>query len=253
MPRAANRGSPTRRASPLARFNPTNSKSRPRLNSIQERRLCPSKPRLRLETTQRDVFDWYEKNNYRDDGGAIFSPEWQCRLKKWGEEFDSRVSNIHDTIELHQHSPTELELGCLFQAHPILAFSLWHVLQACYELDRLICGTTIPERKEIIKWQDWRPFQYLLSPEIKTSWRDKLRVLSSEAAEPTDNFKREDVVRRLHHIAHAVHTLEEAFATLTSIFKARELEKSCAAWVLDAVQGSIDTRYHLIERTSAPN
>ncbi|KAK9773323.1 hypothetical protein SCAR479_10052 [Seiridium cardinale] len=206
----------TRRTGASVRFDPTNSRKKSRAKSSRYRHA--SKLRVRLETTQRDIFDWYETNEYKEDAGAIFSPEWQGRLTEWGNEFDNgSVSDIHHHIKLLQQNSEELELGHFFQVHPIAAFSLWHVLQACYELDRIICGAQ--NRITIAQWQKWRPFQYLLSLEIRTLWQKRLRILSSEARKSTDKLEREDVARRLQRIAHAVDALEEALLTLTSVFE----------------------------------
>lgn len=73
MSRSAKRRSPIRKVS-------FNSKPKP----IQERRsrvLDSQDPRLRLATTQRAVFDWFEESPY--NGGDVYSPQWQCRLTKW--------------------------------------------------------------------------------------------------------------------------------------------------------------------------
>ncbi|KAI2624155.1 hypothetical protein GGR54DRAFT_563921 [Hypoxylon sp. NC1633] len=252
MALVANTNSPTRRNSPPVRFNSTNSITKSRSKSLQERRTRASKLelqlRLRLETAEKDIFDWYEENKYTEDAGVIYSPEWQGRLIEWGKEFDSSIdSDTPNNIELLRKDPEKLELGLFFQVHPIAAFSLWNVLQACYELDRVICGTTKEDRVKIMEWQKWRPFQYLLSQEVISLWGEKLRVLSSGAKECTDKFEKEKIAERLQDIAQAVQALEQALSTFTSVVDGKRGRKPCPTWVLNRVQESVTERCRHIQ------
>ncbi|KAI1214585.1 uncharacterized protein F4807DRAFT_403846 [Annulohypoxylon truncatum] len=235
---ASSKSSPTRGTSPY--------KSKLRSNSKQNRDIRASKLQIKLETTQRDIFDWYELNEYKNDAGAIFSPEWQGRLIEWGKEFDSNsMSGICDDIKSYEKNPEELELGRLFQAHPVAAFSLWHVLQSCYELDRIICGTTMQNRSDIAEWQKRRPFQYFLSQDIARCWQKNLTDLlsESEAESCTDEFQREKLAKRLQRIAQAIHALKEAIETLTSVFEGRRKELANAFWMLKVVKENVDKRW----------
>ncbi|KAI0889445.1 uncharacterized protein GGS22DRAFT_196962 [Annulohypoxylon maeteangense] len=203
-----------------------------------------SKMQFNLATAQRDIFDWYEKNEYKIDAGAIFSPEWQGRLIEWSKEFDSgSMSDIREDIKLHEKNPEELALERLFQAYPIVAFSLWYVLQSCYELDGIICGTTLQNRTNIAEWRTWRPFRYLLSQDIARCWQKNLHDLFSEATSCTDKFEKEKIDNRLQRISQAIRPLKEAVATLTSVFEGRKKELVYIFWMLKVVQENVDKRW----------
>lgn len=112
-----------------------------------------------MESIQRDIFDWYEEyqeKNTREiwspDAGDILSSERQDRLKGWcsdfGNEFGQDIQVLYDKVDSYKKVPEDLELGLLFLAHPISTFALWHVLQACYKLDKIICGASKNESIE---------------------------------------------------------------------------------------------------------
>jgi hypothetical protein len=250
MPPIANRNRSTRGTRTLLQDDLARHKSSPRSQSIQKRRRRASLPRLGLEHMQRNVFDYYEKNQYQDDAGEIYSPEWRSRLTKWGEEFDGSMETIHDDIKLSRQHPEGLELGRFFQAHPVAGFSLWHVLQACYELDRSVCGVTLLERIKIAEWQNWCPFRYFQSPEVEAFWQKSVDDLSSRISNCSDNFVREEVASRMLRIAHAVHALEGTLSTLISIFDASGSDMDCSSWIIGVVRKGVDNKYQLIKNIS---
>jgi hypothetical protein len=180
---------------------------------------------------------------YNDGPKEIFSPEWHDRLSKWEEDFDLDTKAIYNEIAACRTNPTKLDLGLFFQAHSIPAFSLWHVLQACYELDYLICKAS---REEMMKWHSWRPFRYLLSDEIMGKWEDNLRSFSSEVERSTERHQKEDVATRLHKMEEAVQSLEEALLILRSVFESRRKDMECSYWMLELVQKSVDKRCLII-------
>lgn len=192
---------------------------------------------------QRDVFDWYETNQYKDDAGELFSRDWQSRLARWGQEFEQDTTDLDKTIASCQSRPETLELGQFFQAHSIAAFSLWHVLQACYGLDKVICGRSTPAY-----WENLRPFEYLLSPQIILSWRGHLNSFSSEIEGCNDKIQKEAVAIHLDTLAEKVRFLEEALATLETIFAEKKQEMPCSYWMLSRIQEGVDNRCLEIER-----
>ncbi|KAI1099463.1 hypothetical protein F4804DRAFT_321860 [Jackrogersella minutella] len=193
---------------------------------------------------QRNIFDWYEKNKYEIDAGSIFSPEWEGRLIKWGKEFDGNsMPDICEKIKSHKQNPQDLELGCIFQADPVAAFALWHVLQSCYELDRIIYGTTMQNRTTISEWLERRPFQYLLSEDIASCWQKNLSALLSEADSCTDKFQKENIHKRLQRISQATDVLNEHMATLGSVFEGRKEEPADTFWMVKVVQENVEKRW----------
>lgn len=204
-----------------------------------------------LAFDQRDVFDWYEKNQYKDDAGDIFSAEWECRLTDWSNEFNQDINNVHDRVSRLEQHPENLELGLFFLAHPVAAFSFWHLLQACYELDRRICGTSTRERNELNKWQKMRPFEYLQSPHIMATWGENLVSFSSEVKRSTNNFERETVASRLYAMDEGVQILEEALSILENVFEGKRAKMRCSYWMLNLIREGVNVRCRAIENQIA--
>ncbi|PVH70875.1 hypothetical protein DL98DRAFT_597440 [Cadophora sp. DSE1049] len=201
-----------------------------------------------LASNQRAVFDWYEENQYRDDVGDIFSSKWQCRLTDWRNEFDPDTQNLHDRMLQLKEDPKTLELGLFFVAHSVAAFSLWHLLQACYELDKRICETSISQNKKLAEWQQWRPFQYLLSTDIVSEWGTHLDSLSTQVKPSTNIFKKEIAASRLLAMAEGVQVLEEALSIVTSVFMGKRKDMPCSFWMLDLIREGVDNRCRAIEK-----
>ena len=200
-----------------------------------------------LATDRRAVFDWYEDNRYRHDAGEIFSSEWRCRLTDWRKEFDPDTQNVHDKMRELENDPEALELGLFFAAHSIAAFSFWHLLQACYELDKRICETSVSSSKASAAWQKLRPFEYLLSTNIGSEWGANLDSLSTQI-EPNNNiFTQAIAANRLLAIFHGVRMLEEALAILTSVFTGKQKDMSCSFWVLGFIREGVSNRFRTIE------
>lgn len=207
----------------------------------------------RLSFNQKDVFKWYEENTQQYEGEEIFSPEWKDRLLDWEDRFQYADS---DQIASYKNYPRELDIGLFFQFHPVAAFSLWHVLQACYELDMNICGNNgmsageIEERKRIIGWRNLRIFDYLQAEEIMKTWQNKLFMILGEVEKTQrsdSKVEREDMANRLYGLTQDVQSLENALRTLESVFKKSEDLDACQ-WMLELVRHGVGTRCRAVER-----
>ncbi|KAE8454441.1 hypothetical protein EG329_000063 [Mollisiaceae sp. DMI_Dod_QoI] len=241
MSRSANRRRNVSSPKPCLKSPKKSPRSTPRHSRAPDSRRSSA-------SDQRDVFDWYEKYQYKADAGDIFSPEWQCRLTDWSNEFEQDIENLRDIVAQHEQYPEKLELGLFFLAYPVVAFSLWHLLQACYELDRRICGTSKLGESDIAEWQNWRPFQYLRSTNIMSTWKDNLVSLTSQVERSNDEFKKEAVASRLYTIDEGVGLLEEALSTVESVFdEGKQKSMRCSPWVLDLIHEGVGNRSRAIE------
>jgi hypothetical protein len=235
-------------ASRVRKSSPAKPSKSPRSTPRRSRTHDARTVKPSLASDQRAVFDWYEENQYRDDAGDIFSSEWQCRLTDWRNEFDPDTQNVHDRMLQLKEDPETLELGLFFVAHSVAAFSLWHILQACYELDKRICETSKSQNKKLTQWQQLRPFQYLLSTDIVSEWGTHLDSLSAQVKPSTNIFKKEIAASRLIAMAEGVQVLEEALSILTSVFMGKREAMSCSFWMLDLIREGVDNRCRAIEK-----
>ncbi|RDW56342.1 hypothetical protein BP5796_13253 [Coleophoma crateriformis] len=250
-------GRPLRRTSPPTK--PSSAISKKSLRTTQERHPQVSSPHpqkrheYNLASRQRDIFDWYERCHYNDDAGNIYSPEWQYRLKNWEEEFGQDIESLYHEIASCERMPHQLEIGMLFQVHPIAAFSLWNLLQACYALDKVICGSSTPESDKLQEWQSWRPLQYLLSEDVTATWVDSLAAFSSKIKLSTSKFDKEAEAIRLYEMAEGFQSLEEARKTLVSVFQGNRDNMSCSYWTLNLILTGVNKRCRVIEDNYSSN
>ena len=108
---------------------------------------------------QKQVYKYYD-SRYSDEALDIFSEEWENRIIFWHQRAVNRAAETMSSDELLE----TLDFGSFFLAHPIAAFSLWQVLQACYELDRAVCG----DIKVVNSWEQLKPFEYLRDAGIQS-------------------------------------------------------------------------------------
>ncbi|CAG8958296.1 hypothetical protein HYFRA_00000651 [Hymenoscyphus fraxineus] len=232
--------------------------------------VYPSSKRLKLSQpeggsdtrwsfNQKDVFKWYEQNTNQYEGDEIFLPEWRDRLLDWMRRFGHEDPNQKDRIASFERKPHSLHLGLFFQFHPVAAFSLWNVLQACYQLDMNVCGTSemtdvaIEERRKIVKWRDLLVFDYLESKDIMDTWAKKLLVVLSAAkqnkAEVEKVDMKVDMANRLYTLAQDFQSLENALMTLESVFeKSKDMEE--CKWMLQLVRRGVGTRLQAVKSIS---
>lgn len=210
-------------------------------------------PSIRASFNQKHVFKWYEQHTQQYEGEEIFSPEWKDRLLSWGQDFSNLDSQQKEQLASYETNPQMLDLGLFFQFHPVAAFSLWHVLQACYELDMNICGSSgmapeeIEMRRTIVGWRNLLVFQYLQSEEIMEMWQNKLQVVFSEAKQSKTKIEKEDVANRLYTLFQDVQSLENALSTLESVFEKSEDMESCQ-WMLALVREGVAGRCRVVNR-----
>jgi hypothetical protein len=58
-----------------------------------------------------------------------------------------------ESLKLYD-KPEEIEFRAFFFAHPIATFSLWHVFEAFYALDKVTCRTSSEADQTLAGWRD---------------------------------------------------------------------------------------------------
>lgn len=187
---------------------------------------------------QRCIYRWYDRR-YSEDAFDIYSPEWGNQLVDW--QLNSPVIDI-------DVAGTELEIGTFFRSDPVAAFSLWKLLQVCYDLDEAVCGSTT-DAKTMASWKKFRPFEYLGSSEVRDEWKrslENLRLRIKDSDEES-NGHRETWEARMWAILQAVEKFEEAYAVLEENFKANMKQKwKCAEWMESKISDEMGMRFSLI-------
>ncbi len=194
---------------------------------------------------QTAIHMWYGEKH--PDSANIFSPEWQRRISSWRNHFIATHPNQNPDGVINLNHLDELDLEIFFLAAPVPGFALWELMQACYEVDRAICGLTEAERAEILLWQDIKPLKYLQSERLKGSWKSELETLN-------DRFYSRSVTQasfeeRLNSILAAVERLEAARKGVQDAFDASTADSSKYDIMQCRILNAVDDRCRIVERS----
>jgi exonuclease V gamma subunit len=164
---------------------------------------------------QREIYNFHERlhSAQADD---IYSLEWFQRTQHFQEKFAQSAahSKTLDSWEMVE----ALDLAEFFLAHPIAGYSLWNMLQACFELDRVICANSAQELDRVERWQLYKPFIYFKDKEkkIRGKWKKSLKLLKKEIE--CGFLEGDSLVQKLYGILSGVERLESAFRALEDDF-----------------------------------
>jgi len=203
-----------------------------------------------LDFKQKRVFFWYEDNDTQNDGGEIYSAEWQQRVKEWADivqkELIRKNRTLDEQVDSYRDRTTKLSHGLLFLAHPISTFALWYLLKACFTLDEIICGTS-NENLEILKeWQDMRPLEYLASEAIKKEWQVNMVELASQLPRKNNPFLSAPARKRVLSLFHGIDTLEACLESFEKTFCMGNDKHSSCTWIRNPVQKDVNERLQII-------
>jgi hypothetical protein len=168
---------------------------------------------------QRAVWRFYEsRNSFEADD--IYSPEWYQRTLSFFKKFagKSKKPKILGSWKMIEN----LEFGPFFLSQPIAAYALWHMLQAFYDLDHAVCGTSDDDVETIEKWKEIPPFVYLNTrngkegKKVRAKWNKSLEQMKKEIE--CGALEGEALISRLASILVAVKKMGEAFDAMKENF-----------------------------------
>ncbi|KAH8818237.1 hypothetical protein F5882DRAFT_388578 [Hyaloscypha sp. PMI_1271] len=194
---------------------------------------------------QKAIYLYYD-SQYSDEAQDIYSEEWQERILYWHQKaIDSAATTLRSEENLEK-----LDFGGFFLAHPIPAFSLWQLLQACYELDVAICGNSKGDLDEIESWQKMNPFKYLRDHSVQDKWRASLELFKAQIKAKSEDMdvQEESWELRMHEILIGVEKFETAFESLQENFKANLAGQRFADWMIARIDEDIGKRFSMIHR-----
>ncbi|KAH9220947.1 hypothetical protein DL95DRAFT_519783 [Leptodontidium sp. 2 PMI_412] len=193
------------------------------------------------KTQQKAIYMWYD-SRYSDEALDIYSKEWQERIRDWHHAHQSIVTSTNTTLSSDELLET-LDLGNFFLAHPIAGFSLWRVLQACYELDRAVCGDT----DEVAQWQVMPPFKYLKDEGIQSRWKAEIGLLKQQMVSLSSRFGKQPAKFKMYEILVGVERYENAFESLKENFETNGKGKGFASWMIGRVEEGVRNRLAVTE------
>jgi hypothetical protein len=194
---------------------------------------------------QKAIYTWYD-SRYSDEALDIYSAEWQERIMFWHQR---AIDNAAITLS-EEENLEKLDFGSFFLAHPIAAFSLWQVLQACYELDVAVCGNSKADLDDIESWEKMNPFKYLRDSTVQDKWRASLELFKAQIKRKSEDVdaQEESWELRMYDILVGVEKFETAFESLQENFSANLAGKRFASWMIARIEEDIGKRFSMIDR-----
>jgi len=143
-----------------------------------------------------------------------------------------------------------LDFGSFFLAHPIAAFSLWQLLQVCYELDVAVCGNSKADLDEIESWQKLNPFRYLRDSSVRDKWTASLELFKAQIKRTSEDadIQEESWELRMYDILVGIEKFETAFESLQENFGANLVRERFAPWMIARIEEDIGKRFSMIDR-----
>jgi hypothetical protein len=146
----------------------------------------------------------------REDDGTEQSSVWgrYDQISEWREWYIGKYPHTNPKNLVEKHGKN-VDIRVLFIAYQIPAYSILLFLEACYEVDKAICGLDTIALASIKRWhlpQDMATYQYLLSDEMVLWWKSELCELNNEIHSRASN--RVSVSLRVRGISNALAKLD---------------------------------------------
>jgi hypothetical protein len=132
---------------------------------------------------------------------SIISKKWEQEIQSWFQWFETTYPDADNNKEdqLLQESKGWLDFRLLFIRFPTETYLLMRKLDACYAVDKALCGFSSPSSTWLQKLQNMDKLEYLSSEELIVWWEVSLCELdelikSREAVSVSDTFQVTDIV-----------------------------------------------------------
>jgi hypothetical protein len=198
--------------------------------------------------SQKAVYYWNESRHSDDDVVDILSSEWHQRLTFWHAWLVNTYGSKHVHLEPSKlyKTPEDLEFEVFFFAHPIPTFSLWHVFEAFYDLDKIIYGLS-SEADLPPDWRQMKPFKYLKSPDVRRRWKKELKKIGHGGL-TVENAKSRmfDVLRAVEKLEYSLKVLEEDLGS------DKDSKIEYGDWILGTARNAFEERCAMIAEALKP-
>jgi hypothetical protein len=159
------------------------------------------------------ISDICELYGYRDGPESL---EWanskalKDRVTSWCKRFADKYPSGTSLTGLANSKQWDVEFWIFFLAYPTSGADLLRFVDACYAVDKAICGTSTTGQKEIEKWRDIDPFNYILMEDLTARWEADLCQLLDDIEH--DNGNRLANFLRVQAISRAIAELDEVLS-----------------------------------------
>ncbi|PMD41736.1 hypothetical protein L207DRAFT_633063 [Hyaloscypha variabilis F] len=111
--------------------------------------------------------------------------------------------------EIASAAGEDVDIRLLIKGHPVPGYAIMLFLEACYAVDKVLCGMDMEAFAKVKEWhvpQEMKAYKYLLSDEMKKWWAARLAELESEIKSPFSS--RVSLSWRIADLSRCVATLE---------------------------------------------
>lgn len=157
----------------------TNDSTIPNMNTFHSTEIGPKIDKLD------GIKSWYEEL----DLDATDGPDaWRRHdlVYEWYEWCDNEypgTTQSRDWEDIATAAGKDVDIRLLIRGHSIAGYSILLFLEACYAVDKALCGTDIEALAKVKMWhmpQEMRAYSYLLSTEMILWWATELAELENE-------------------------------------------------------------------------
>ncbi|CZR54705.1 uncharacterized protein PAC_04589 [Phialocephala subalpina] len=112
---------------------------------------------------------------------------------QWYEWCDRKypgTSELKDWENMASAAGEDIDIRLLMRANPHAGYAIMLFLEACYAVDKALCGTDMEALAMVKMWhmpQEMRAYKYLLSEEMMQWWARELAELENEIKSPVSN------------------------------------------------------------------
>ncbi|KAE9377622.1 hypothetical protein N431DRAFT_365445 [Stipitochalara longipes BDJ] len=149
-----------------------------------------------------------------EDLETIISKKWEQEIHSWFQWFETTYPDADGNkhLQLLQESKERVDFRLLFIAFPIETFSLIPILDACYAVDKALCGFSSLSSTRLQKLQTMDKLEYLSSEELTVWWEESLCELdelikSRESVSVSDTFRVADILTANQTLQNMVYKL----------------------------------------------
>lgn len=197
---------------------------------------------------RRAIYNWHELGQRTEDVVDIYSAAWQERIETWRQWIATNADKIdlQAIVSQSRQVRAELDISVFFFLYPVPAFSLWHLLEACYAIDEAVFRRST---EPVSTWRQQKPFVYLESPDVRRKWKAQLEALNSKMA--SGELAGEERRVRVNDIVARVQRLDRVLTDLETNFNAN-LGADDRDWMLAIIRSAVHERFNLIADTFKP-
>ncbi|KAE8443091.1 hypothetical protein EG329_002335 [Mollisiaceae sp. DMI_Dod_QoI] len=156
------------------------------------------------------IISWYKEDYFEANESA---EAWRRHhlVAQWYEWCDCQYpgTNPSDWQAMASAAGEDVDIRLLIRGHSIAGYAILLFLEACYAVDKALCGMDAEALAKVKMWhmpQEMRAYKYLLSEEMMQWWAKELVELENEIKSPFSN--RVSLSWRIRDLSECVRRLE---------------------------------------------